>query len=365
MIRIVLAAAVSVAALTAGQALADIRIAVAGPMSGALAAYGTQLRQGAEAAAAAINQAGGINGEKIAIVIEDDACEPKQAVAVAHRIVAAGVKLVAGHFCSGSTLPASDVYAEAGIVELTVSTSPRITERGLPYLFRLTGRDDQQGPLAAQFIAKRFAGQPTAVLDDKSPFGAGLARLVKEDLTRAGQPIAFVGAVNAGEKDYTALVSHLKAARVRVLFFGGYHAEAGLILRQADAAGLDLIVVGGDGLQNSDLPAIAGPLADRVYFTFSPDATRIPAAAAVVRRLGEQGITAEGYTLYAYAQVQVLAEGVRRAGGQNGAAVAKALRSAPVPSIVGDIAFDAKGDNSAPGYVLYRWAGGKTEAVTD
>lgn len=362
MIRTMLIAA---ALLAAPAAQAEIRIAVAGPMSGSLAAYGTQLRQGAEAAAAAINEAGGISGETIRIVVEDDACEPRQAVAVAHRIVAAGIRLVAGHFCSGSTLPASDVYAEAGIVELTVSTNPKITERGLPYLFRLTGRDDQQGPVAADFISRRFAGQATAVLDDKSPFGAGLARLVKERLAAAGQPIAFVGAVNAGEKDYTALVSHLKAAKVRVVFFGGYHAEAGLILRQADAAGLDIVMVGGDGLQNSDLPAIVGPLAERVYFTFSPDATRIPGAAEVVARLRARDIAVEGYTLYAYAQIQVLAEGVRRAGGQGGAKVAAALRSAPVPSIVGDVSFDAKGDNRAPGYVLYRWAGGRAEAVTD
>lgn len=359
MIRTMLIAA---AMLAAPAVQAEIRIAVAGPMSGALAAYGTQLRQGAEAAAAALNETG---AEKITIVVEDDACEPRQAVTVANRIVAAGIKLVAGHFCSGSTLPASDVYAEAGIVEVTVSTNPKITERGLPYLFRLTGRDDQQGPVAARFITQRFPGQATAVLDDKSPFGAGLARLVKDDLARAGQPIVFVGAVNAGEKDYTALVSHLKAAQVRVLFFGGYHAEAGLILRQADAAGLDLVMVGGDGLQNSDLPAIVGPLADRVYFTFSPDATQIPGAAGVVQRLRAQGIAVEGYTLYAYAQIQVLAEGVRRAGGQGAAKVAAALRASPVPTIVGDIAFDAKGDNRAPGYVLYRWNGGQAEAVTD
>lgn len=359
MIRTMLIAA---SLLAAPAAQAEIRIAVAGPMTGPLAAYGTQLRQGAEAAASALSEAG---GEKITVVVEDDACEPRQAVAVANRIVASGIRFVAGHFCSGSTLPASDVYAEAGIVELTLSTSPKITERGLPYLFRLTGRDDQQGPVAARFIAKRFPGQATAVLDDKSPFGAGLAGLVKEGLAGAGQPLAFVGAINVGEKDYTALVSHLKAAKVRVLFFGGYHAEAGLILRQADAAGLDLVMVGGDGLQNSDLPAIVGPLADRIYFTFSPDATRIPGTAGVVRYLRGQGIAVEGYTLYAYAQIQVLAEGVRRAGGQGAAEVAAALRAGPVPSIVGDIAFDAKGDNRAPGYVLYRWSGGEAEAVTD
>ena len=362
MIRIMLMAA---AVLAAPVARAEIRIAVAGPMSGPLAAYGVQLRDGAEAAAAAINEAGGVAGQSVKIVIEDDACEPRQAVAVAHRVAASGIRLVAGHFCSGSTLPASDVYAEAGIVELTVSTSPQITERGQPYLFRLTGRDDQQGPIAAAFIARRFPGQATAVLDDKSPFGAGLAKLVRQNLAGAGQPIVFAGSVNAGEKDYTALVSHLKAAQVKVLFFGGYHAEAGLILRQADAAGLDLVMVGGDGLQNADLPAIAGPLVDRIYFTFPPDATRIPSAAGAVRRLRDRGMAVEGYTLYAYAQIQVLAEGLRRAGSDAAAKVAAALRATPVPTVVGDIAFDAKGDNRSPGYRVYRWVGGRPEAIAD
>ncbi|MGV2832991.1 ABC transporter substrate-binding protein, partial [Pseudomonas shirazensis] len=149
-----LALAVATALGVSSYVQADIKIGVAGPMTGANAAFGEQYMKGAQAAADAINKAGGVNGEQIKLVAGDDACEPKQAVAVANKLVdQEKVVGVVGHFCSSNTIPASEVYDEAGIIAITPgSTNPQVTERGLSAMFRMCGRDDQQGIVAGDYI---------------------------------------------------------------------------------------------------------------------------------------------------------------------------------------------------------------------
>ena len=161
-------------------ASADVTIAVAGPMTGDLASFGEQLRRGAEMAIADINAAGGVNGEQIKLEIGDDQCDPKQAVQVANDLVKKGVVFVAGHFCSGSSIPASEVYSEEGILQMTpASTNPKFTEdpaaKGIKTIFRSCGRDDKQGSFAGPWMAKTYGGKNVAILDDKSPYGQGLA----------------------------------------------------------------------------------------------------------------------------------------------------------------------------------------------
>jgi hypothetical protein len=234
--------------LAAGPVKADdIKIAVVGPMTGPVATIGEQQKRGGEAAAAAINAAGGVLGRNIKIVVEDDSCDPKQAVAVANLIVGQEIKFVAGHACSGSSIPASDVYADNNVLMMSpASSNPALTEKGHPTIMRLYGRDDAQGAFIAPWIAEKYKGKKIAVLHDKSAYGKGLATVVKDKLNEAGvKEVDFEG-INPGEKDYSAIVSKLKNLGAEVVYYGGYHTEAGLMLRQAAEQGYKLNLIMGD-----------------------------------------------------------------------------------------------------------------------
>lgn len=207
------------------MAFADIKIGLVAPITGPNAAVGTQMKNGVEQveqAAADINAAGGILGEKIIIVIGDDTSDPKQGVSVANKFAGDGVKAVVGHYNSSVSIPASEVYEESGIVQISpASTNPTLTERQLWNVFRTCDRDDQQGAVAGAYLAKEYAGKRVAVVHDKTTYGKGLADETKKAMNAKGlQEVPYEG-INTGEKDYTALVSKLKQANVDIVYFGG------------------------------------------------------------------------------------------------------------------------------------------------
>lgn len=342
-----------------GAAFAELSVAIAGPMTGQYASAGDQIRKGAEMAIADINARGGVLGEKLRLEIGDDACDPKQAVSVANTMVNRKIVFMHGHWCSSSTIPASEVYHEADILMATVSTNPQVTERGLDNIFRIMGRDDQQGLVAGSYIAEKFAGKKVAVVDDKSAYGKGLADEIAKAMEAKGLKPVLREAITAGERDYSGLVTRLKQAGVEVMAYGGYHTEVALILRQAQQAGLQLTVVGGDTMTNSELVTAAGPAADNVMFTFSPDPRKNPQAAPVVEKFRAANIEPEGYVLYAYAAMQLFEQAATAAGSTDFAALEKAMRSGTFNTVIGELAFDAKGDQKAPGFVVYRWQGGQ------
>lgn len=349
----------------AGTAAAEIRIAAVGPMTGPLAAFGDQLRRGAEMAVKDINARGGLLGEPLVLTVKDDVCDPKQAVAVANRLVGRGIVFVAGHGCSGCSIPASRVYEEEGVLMMSpASTAPELTEAGGDLVFRVAGRDDQQGGVAAQFIREQMPQARVAVLHDKSAYGKGLADQTRLKLAGLGQTVVFSDAYNAGEKDYRAVVSRLKEADIDLVFIGGYYTEIGLMLRQAKSAGLDATFMAGDGLMSADFWGIAGGQAEGTLMTFASDPRKTPEARSIVARFKENGIEPEGYTLYAYATVQVWAQAAEMAGSVDPETVAAALRSYDFQTVLGQIAFDAKGDVSVPGFVVYRWSEGSYTYAT-
>ena len=348
------------AALNATTALADITIATAGPISGSLAANGEQMRRGAEMAVADINAAGGINGEKLVLEIGDDACDPKQAVAVANQMASKGVKFVAGHFCSGSSIPASKVYEEEGILQISpASTNPKFTDEGGWNVARVCGRDDAQGAVAAAFITKNYAGKKVAVIDDKSAYGKGLADVTRKGLEAASFPIVLSESFTAGEKDYTALVSKMKDAGVEAVYIGGYHPEEGVIARQMAEQGLKAQIISGDSMNILEFWTIAGTAGEGLIFTFNPDPRNFPTAKAVVERFKAAGYDPEGYTLYTYAAIQEYAAAATATKGFDNKAIAEWLRAGnTVPTVLGDITMDAKGDVKDAKYVWYRFSNG-------
>jgi branched-chain amino acid transport system substrate-binding protein len=241
----------------------------------------------------------------------------------------------------------------------TVSTNPQVTERGLKNIFRIMGRDDQQGLVAGNYIADAFKGKKVAVVDDKSAYGKGLADEIAKAMEAKGAKPALRESITAGEKDYSGIVTKLKQAGVEVMAYGGYHTEVALILRQAQAAGLQLTVMGGDTMTNSELVTAAGPAADNVMFTFSPDARKNPDAAPVVEKFRAAKVEPEGYVLYAYAAMQLFEQAATAAKSTKYADLEKAMRGGNFKTVIGELSFDAKGDQKAPGFVVYRWQGGK------
>ncbi|MCJ9752151.1 branched-chain amino acid ABC transporter substrate-binding protein [Neorhizobium sp. BETTINA12A] len=359
-----LLSAVALTAMVAfsGSAWADIVIGVGGPLTGPNAAFGAQLQKGAEQAAADINAAGGINGEKIKIVLGDDVSDPKQGISVANKFASDGVKYVVGHFNSGVSIPASkEVYAENGMLEITpAATNPVFTERGLWNVFRTCGRDDQQGGVAGAYLADKFKGAKIAIIDDKTPYGQGLAEETKKAMNAKGLKEVIREGVNVGDKDFSALISKMKEAGVTIIYWGGLHTEAGLIIRQAKDQGLKATLVSGDGIVSNELASIAGDAVAGTLNTFGPDPTLNPANKDLVAKFKAAGFNPEAYTLYSYAAVQVIAAGIKATGKADDAeAVAKTLHAkGPFKTVLGDIAFDAKGDPKIPGYIMYEWKKG-------
>jgi branched-chain amino acid transport system substrate-binding protein len=346
--------------LFAAPARADITIGVALPQTGPVASIGDQVLNGAKAAAADINAAGGINGQPLVLDVQDDACDPRQAVSVANLFTQRGVGLIAGHVCSGASLAASNVYAENGDVMVTpASNTAKLTDRGLAGIFRVCGRDDDQGKLDAEVIAQRFPKAKIALLHDNTAFSRGLADATRAGLLEKGINVTIFDAVTAGDFDFSAIIARLKSEGIQLAYYGGYHKEMGALVRQSAEQGFRGQWMGTSGIATSEFAHIAGPASEGVLMTFNPDARLNPSAAKVVAGFREKGIEPEGFTMYGYAAVQVIALAAQSAHSAKPADVEAALKHDKFSSVLGDVSFNAKGDISSPGYVLYVWKDGK------
>ena len=340
-------------------------VAVVGPITGQYASFGAQMKNGGEMAVADINEAGGVLGKKLDLSIGDDACDPKQAVAVANQMTAGGAKLVAGHYCSGSSIPASKVYADGDMVQISpASTNPTFTDdRAGPNIYRVCGRDDQQGGIAGKYLAANFADKNIAFVDDKTAYGKGLAAETKKAMGEAGKQAAMEESITAGEKDYSALVSKLKQANIDVIYFGGYHTEAGLIIRQMRDQGMNTILMGGDALITQEFWSITGDAGEGTLMTFSPDPRKNPAAAELVKRFKDKGIEPEGYVLYTYAALQAWKQAAEKAKSVERDEIVKALNDTEFDTVVGKFKFNEKGDPNLPPYAVYRWSNGTYDQI--
>ncbi|MGJ4950742.1 branched-chain amino acid ABC transporter substrate-binding protein [Bradyrhizobium sp. HKCCYLS20291] len=334
----------------------DITIAVAGPMTGGESAFGRQMQNGAEMAIADLNAAGGVLGKKLALQIGDDACDPKQARSVAEKLAGSGIPFVAGHFCSSSSIPASEAYADSNVLQITpASTNPLFTERKLWNVARVCGRDDQQGLVAANYIAKNFKGKNIAILNDKTTYGKGLADETKKSLNKAGVTEKMFESYNKGDKDFNAIVSRLKRENIDLVYVGGYHQEAGLILRQMRDQGLKTILMAGDAMNDKEFASITGPAAEGTLFTFGPEPRNKPTAKAIVDKFKAKNIDPEGYTLYTYAAIQVWSQAVKKANTTDAKKVMDVIKAGEWDTVLGKLGFDAKGDIKQIDYVVYKW----------
>jgi len=353
----IIAAATLVGASSYSLAADTIKIALAGPVTGPVAQYGDMQFIGAKMAIEQINMAGGVNGSQLEGVVFDDACDPKQGVAVANRIVNDGISFVVGHLCSSSTQPASDIYEDEGILMITAaSTSPEITDRGYNLVFRTIGLDSLQGPTAGKYIVEQIKPNKVAVIHDKQQYGEGIATAVRDVLTEAGIDVPLFEGITAGDKDFSALIAKLRQADVDFVYYGGYHPELGLILRQASEQGLDVRFMGPEGVGNTDISAIAGEASEGLLVTLPKAFDEDPRNADLVEAFKAKNEDPSGpFVFPAYAAVQVIADGIKLADSTDTEAVAAALRSNSFDTPTGTLAFDEKGDLKDFNFVVYEW----------
>ena len=272
---------------------ADITIGLIAPLTGPVAAYGAQVKNGAETAIDEINKKGGILGEKVVLKSADDAAEPKQGVSAANQLVGEGIRFVVGPVTSGVAMPASDALAENGVLMVTpTATTPALTTRGLTNVLRTCGRDDQQAEVAAQYVLKSMKDKRVAIINDKGAYGKGLADAFKKTLNEGGVQEVLNDALTAGDKDFSALTTRLKSEKVDVIYFGGYHPEGGLLARQLADLGVKATIIGGDGLSNTEYWTIGTDAAAGTIFTNASDATKSPDSKAATDALAARKIPA-------------------------------------------------------------------------
>lgn len=348
------------ALLSSLPAHAEILVATAGPFTGINLFRGEQIQHGAELAVEDINRAGGVLGQTLRLAIADDACDPAQAVAVANKLVNDGVAFVAGHVCSHSSIPASRVYEQHGVIMISpASTNPKLTDEGGDNVFRVCGRDDQQGVVAGDYLADAWAERNIAILHDGSTYGEGLAAETRKQLTRRGVEAALYAAIEPGRRNYADVIDRLQAARIDVVYVGGYTAETGLLVRQSRDRGYSAQFVTGDAVTNDEFWLITGAAGEGTRGTFDPDPRERLAAADAVARLRARGFEPSGYTLHTYAALQAWAQAVTLAGTLDSNSVIAALRRGSFNTVLGRIDFDDKGDIDAPAYVWYQWRSGQ------
>ncbi len=344
----------------------QIKFGIAGPFTGQNAAFGAQLKNGAEQAIADINAAGGILKQKIGVSVGDDASDARQGVSVANKFASTGVKFVIGHFNSGVTIPASDVYAENAVLMVSpASTNPKVTDRGLWNVFRTCGRDDQQGIVAGAYISKNFKGRKVAIVHDKTTYGQGLAEETRNAMAAGGLLEALYESINVGTKDFGALVTKIKASGAELVYYGGTHVEAALLLRQMRDHGVTATLMAADGITDDDFASVAGPAAEGTLMTYAPDPRKRPQAQAAVAKFREKNFEPHAYTLYAYAAVEIIQQAAEEAKTLDPRKIAMLMRSGRTfPTVIGNIAFDLKGDVTRPDYVMYVWKKNASGKIT-
>jgi len=336
-----------------------IKIGVAGPYTGPMATYGEQIYAGVATYVDTVNAAGGLNGRQISLIKGDDACEPKQAVSVANRFVDQDrVDAVIGHFCSATTLPASNIYNDAGLLMMTyASTAPQVTDRGLENVFRACGRDDQQAVVAAGFIVDDLKKSKIALIHDKDAYGKGLVDAVRGTLKARGiEPVLYEG-LSKGERDFNSLVTKIRASGADAVYFGGLIPEGGPLIRQIHEQGLNVAIVSGDSFAQTQLVAAAGGPVNlkNVYYSATPDPLSDPDTLDAQNVLKAANVPLDNYTLYGFATAQAMVAALADGRVADLDKQIAWLRGNELTTAIGRIHWDNKGDIANFRFVFFKF----------
>lgn len=346
----------------------SIELAIVAPLVGTSFSIGMQFRAGVHAALASLDD-GTLLGRPVRVSEHDDSCIKTIAESVAQSLVQNPPHVVIGHSCSATTVVSAPVYARHGVLQITPSsTAPLVTEMGIGSIFRVIGRDDLQGEMAAEKLARDYGDRRIGILRYQSDYSMGLTQSAIESLARRGVRPAFVLQTSASATSYLDEIMQLIDNQVDVVYLVGGALDSGVFVRQARQMAAPFEIISSDTLVSPIYTETAGPAGDGVAFTSPSDAARqiendlSRAANAAIRA---QGMEPDGYTLLAYAATEIWFEGVRRADSLEAAAVAAAIRSAPLDTVLGRISFNDKGDiqTEYEPFSWYVWQDGQRVAI--
>ena len=358
-----LALLLPVTALNAGAQGATIKIGVPVPLSGGNAKMGDDISKAAMLAVEQWNAKGGVLGRKLEIVTFDDACDAQASVTAAHKLVDGGVVAVAGGYCSSAAIPASAVYHDSGVAFVAdASSNPKLTDQGFENVFRVIGRDDQQGPYAAGFMMKTLKAKRIAIIHDNTVYAKGLADATKAALTgKPGVQVVFFDAITPGEKDFSAVLTKVKSLNPDVTYFTGYYPEGGLVAKQFKDLGVSGKFMAGDANNDPTFVSEAGSAAEGVYVTSTPLPQDQSTAKAFIAQYKARWNQDPGpYSALEYDAVNVVIDALRRAGKADRAAVIKMITATKnYHGATGTISFDKKGDRTSVLYISYIIKNGK------
>lgn len=367
-----LAVAAALAAASAAHSQTVVRIGHVGPMTGNIAQLGKDNESGARLAVDDLNAKKlKIGGQevKFELLSEDDAADPKQGTAAAQKLVDAKVSGVIGHLNSGTSIPASKIYNDAGVPQISPSsTAPKYTQQGHKTAFRVVANDGQLGGTLGKYAVKEVQAKAIAIIDDRTAYGQGVADEFAKAVTAAGGKVVGREYTNDKATDFSAILTKLKGSKPDLVFFGGMNAVAGPMLRQMKQLGMQVKYMGGDGICTADLPQLAGDgMADGQVICAEAGGVEGPHAKAMddfkARFKSKFGIEVQIYAPYVYDATMTMVAAMQKANSTDPKKYLPELAKIRYEGITGTIAFDPKGDILNGALTLYTYKGGKREAM--
>jgi branched-chain amino acid transport system substrate-binding protein len=342
-----------------------VKIGNVAPLTGPNAHLGKDNENGARLAIEEINSTGlVINGKKITLelVAEDDASDPKLGTQVAQKLVDEKVVAIVGHLNSGVSIPASKIYSEAGIVQISPSsTNPEYTNQGFKTTYRVVGTDAQQGPVLAHYAMDQLKGKNIAIVDDSTQYGKGLADEFEKTVVAAGGKIVVHEATNDKATDFKAILTNVKSKKPDVILYGGMDATGGPFAKQAKELGISAKIIGGDGICSPTLAKLAGDAADNIVCSTVgvPKESLANGEAFLKNYEARFNTPVEIYSPMAYDAVMVIVDAMKRANSTDAAAILAAMPATDYAGLTGQIRFDSKGDLKQSAITLNQYKDGK------
>jgi branched-chain amino acid transport system substrate-binding protein len=365
----VLAAALGLAACGKNEdkAAADgslvVKIGHAAPLTGPQAHLGKDNENGVRLAIDELNARGfEIGGRKVTFLLmsEDDQADPRVATTVAKKFVDDGVNVVIGHLNSGTTIPTSRIYNEAGIVQVSPSaTNPKYTQQGYKGAFRVMANDVQQGKALGEFAVKDMGAKKVAIIDDRTAYGQGLADEFEKAVTASGGSVIVREYTNDKASDFTAILTKIKGTAPDVIFYGGMDGQGAPMARQMKTLGLTAKLLGGDGIHTAEFMKLAGPAAEGVTASLpGVPLESMPHGPEFKQKFESKYGVIQLYAPYCYDAMMVVAEAMQRAGSADPAKYLAEMPRTQHDGVTARIAFDDKGDLTGGAITVYRVEGG-------
>jgi branched-chain amino acid transport system substrate-binding protein len=348
-----------------------VKIGHVAPLTGGIAHLGKDNENGARLAVEEINAAGGIKlGDqtiKLELVAEDDKADPKEGTIAAQKIVDSGAVAVVGHLNSGTTIPASKIYADAGMTQISPSaTNPKYTEQGFKTTFRVVANDNQQGAVLANYAADQMKAKTIAIVDDRTAYGQGLADVVEKVAKEKGVKVVAREFATDKTTDFNAILTKIRAKRPDVIMYGGMDATAGPMAKQMKQLGIKSQLLAGDGVCSPEFIKLAGDAAGILTCSMAGEAVEKLAKGEEFKAKykAKFGTDVQVYSPYSYDAVYVIADAIKRAGKADRASITAAMPATNYAGLTGQIQFDEKGDIKNGAISMFHVKDGKLDYIS-